>query len=283
MGVVQHVLNQSSDRIVPLVTAGRVFWLKRAAPARLGLAHHLQRAAAAILRIELLSFTAVTDGAASLAREARIIRKLEAKGARVPEVVLQGDDWIVLSDLGPSLEQQLKQAPSREAAVALAVNGAVALRRLHLAGAWHGFPLARNLAGPPQALGFIDFEEDPGRHMSPAQCRVRDFMLYLQSLGGCNTRHPGLTRAAAEAYLAVQPLSSRQVRTVRRIRWLCRAANPLGWALWPLRRKLGRDLRDALTLWHELRDLQPPAPPRFTGGPRPAVAGADRERNRWAV
>ena len=115
MGVVQHVLNQSSDRIVPLVTAGRVFWLKRAAPARLGLAHHLQRAAAAILRIELLSFTAVTDGAASLAREARIIRKLEAKGARVPEVVLQGDDWIVLSDLGPSLEQQLKQAPSREA------------------------------------------------------------------------------------------------------------------------------------------------------------------------
>jgi len=134
--------------------------------------------------------------------------------------------------------------------------GASALRKLHAVGGWHGFPLARNIVGEPDALGFIDFEEDPGAKMSSVQCRTRDLILYLHSLGGIETRFAGTMDAAINAYLKAGPLPVEQARHLRRVRRFCMGLSPLAWTLWSVRRKLGRDLRDGLVVWRALKDLR---------------------------
>ncbi len=255
--LIENTLRTTHQRVTPLRLDGRIYWLKRAASARLGWGHRLQRSLAAILPWpKLLSFTAVVDARGALHREARIIERLRKKGATVPEVVLRGPDWLLLSDLGLSLEQRLLAARTRSEVIALAQAGASALRKLHAAGGWHGFPLARNIVGQPGALGFIDFEEDPGAEMSPAQCRTRDFILYLQSLGGLETRFAGTMKAAIRAYMETGPLPAEQARLFRLARLFCVAISPLAWVLWPARRKLGRDLRDALAVWRALKDMR---------------------------
>lgn len=255
--LVESTLQTTRQRVIPLRWDGRVFWLKRAAPARLGWGHRLQRLLTAVLPWRgVLSFTAVVNARSALDREVRIIERLRAKGVLVPEVVLRGADWVLLSDLGMSLEQRLLGAETRSEIHALAKAGAAALRKLHASGGWHGFPLARNIVGLPNDPGFIDFEEDPAATMSPAQCRMRDFILYLHSLGGLETRYAGTLNAAIQAYLKPGSIPADQARLLRLACLFCAMVSPLAWLIWPVRRKLGRDLRDALAVWRALKDLR---------------------------
>lgn len=166
--------------------------MKRATPRKLKTIHRLQRVVAAIFPIRLLRFTVNTEGQASLDREVVIMDRLRARGARVPELAARGAGWIALTDLGLTLEDQLRTAANRSEAMALGTAGAEALLILHRRNGWHGNPQARNLAGRPDQIGFIDFEEDVGACLGRDASQIRDWLLFLSSLYCTEKRFPGL-------------------------------------------------------------------------------------------
>lgn len=235
------VLPIEPGRIFRLDIGGRTVWIKRAVVNKHRVWHRWQRCAATLLRSPLLAMTADTAGPSALAREARIIAALRAKGAAVPDVLLAEPEWLVLGDLGPSLDAQINQAQTRETAEMLVRSGAEALARLHTMGAWHGNPLTRNIAGPADRLAFLDFEEDPARHMSVAHCQTRDVLFYVFSVGRYAKRHPALQAVALRAYL-----KQAKPEVVARLHGVSRMLAPVAWGLRPVRRWAGRDVRQGV-------------------------------------
>lgn len=234
-------------RVYGLEWGGRRVWVKRAVAHKRRGWHRVQAAAAAVLRVDLLKVTNDTEGQAALEREAAIIEALRAKGARVPEVLGLGPGWLALGDLGESLRLVLNRAETREEVLGLAEAGAEALGVLHAAGGWHGNAQARNLTGPMEEVGFIDFEENPGKQLVAATCQARDVLLYLLSLEAYERKFPGVV---AEVASGMKGRASRLV--AKRLTMTRVLIAPLVWGVTPFARWLGRDARGAICLYDVL-------------------------------
>lgn len=240
---VSRALSENRARVVKVDCEGTVVWVKRAVRTKKRFGHRVQDMLARLLRIDLLRLTCDVTGRPALDREAAIIRALAAKGARVPEVIGVDDDWLAISDLGENLRRQMDRAGDVRELRDIALAAAYALRKLHAIDAWHGNPLVRNMAGPTDRIGFIDFEEDPAKHMDRASCRARDILLFLFSLAPFETRSPGLLREAALVVVQGQP-----DEVIAKLRFTRRLAAPLNRVLTPAKAVLGRDVRQAMSL-----------------------------------
>lgn len=110
--------------------------------------------------------------------EKRRLSDLASKGVRVPEVVAEGPDELLLSDLGETLAVRLRKTTEQQADVL--VRAAIeAIAAAHQRGAYLGQPQARNIAVDEQdRIGFLDFEEDPGEVMSIPLAQCRDWLLF---------------------------------------------------------------------------------------------------------
>lgn len=255
VNAVERALAGSRGRVVRMEFDGRVAWVKRAVTTKVKRTHRLQDALARLLRVDLMRFTCDVSGQATLEREAAIIRALAAKGVRVPEVLAIGPGWLAIGDLGESLRKQLDRAAGQGELRAIAFVAAHAVRRLHASDAWHGNPLVRNMAGDLDRVGFLDFEEDPAKHMGADSLRARDLLLFLFSLAPFERRAPGLLKEAAAIVLKGQPEAA-----VSKLRTIHRVFAPVAWMLSPFRRVLGRDVRTSLDL-HQALDLSKPGQP----------------------
>lgn len=241
---IERALAACPERVFPISWAGAQVWVKRAVVTKRVKWHLVQRAFAALMPFELLRPTYdELAGGAALRREASIIGALRRKGARVPEVLARSEDWIALSDVGTALDKQIYAAPDATAACALALAGVDALLQLHAAGAWHGNTQSRNLAGPPDRIGFIDFEEDVRARLSLDGCHTRDLLLYLFSLATAEKRHAGIMNAVATRM--VEGTSPRVRKRLFRVWAACFL--PMA-ALRPFGKWLGWDVRKALLL-----------------------------------
>nr|WP_253254129.1 serine/threonine protein phosphatase [Xanthomonas arboricola] len=107
--------------------------------------------------------------------EARRLGELQAQAVNVPRVVGCGQAALVLSDNGRSFASCLREADARDRLIALAV---AAIADAHRAGAYFGQPPPRNMRFDGQAVGFIDFEEDPLEVMDLAQAQARDWLVF---------------------------------------------------------------------------------------------------------
>jgi tRNA A-37 threonylcarbamoyl transferase component Bud32 len=116
-------------------------------------------------------------GDAARKTEARRLAELQAQGVNVPHVIGSGHASLVLGDNGRSFNTCLRQADDagRDALVSAAMQAIVAA---HAKGAYFGQPLPRNLTWDGQAIGFIDFEEDPLEVMDLAQAQARDWLMF---------------------------------------------------------------------------------------------------------
>lgn len=258
---VSALIGGRRERVFACEVEGRRVWIKRAITGKMLLGHRVQNLAAWLLRLELLRLTNDVAGGATLSREERVIRALAAKGARVPEVLARGEDYLVLSDLGPSLREQMRGAETPVQVKALALDAACALRRLHADGAWHGNPLVRNMAGEPERIGFLDFEEDPAAVMSVEACQARDVLLFLYSLAPFEKRVPGLMREVAGVVF-----EGRSEAVLAHLRMARRATAPVLVPLRLLRRGLGRDGRTALDVFATLDLVRRPFRPAVRWG-----------------
>lgn len=214
--------------------------------------HHVQRALSCLIPLKILRYTGDVGGVAALNLEVRIIERLRKRGVRVPRVLARGEDWIALEDIGQTLENRLREVESREEARRLCLIASWGLLRLHRQHGWHGNPQARNVTVADEAVGFIDFEEDVGARLGEKASQTRDWVLFLSSLNRAEKRFPGLTAWLVRSLASDLPEHSR--RSLLHVRLF---ATPFATLLMPFKRRLGRDVRQALTLWEATGEIDP--------------------------
>ncbi len=225
------------------------FWLKKAGP-RHGMARYRVLGLLAWLtRLQVLRPVPNLGGSAAIATEARRLHSLAALGLRVPEVLAQQPEGLLLRHLGrpgeatPSFdgEMQAASAAGPQAVLARWQEGLAALQTVHARGACLSQAFARNLVRCPDGvLGFIDFEDDPLASLPLALCQARDALCYVHSTA-LYLREAGALPAARAVWahwLAEQPaeLGALLATTAARLAWLRHL---------PQDRRWGRDLQRA--------------------------------------
>ncbi len=111
-------------------------------------------------------------------QEAARLRELSREGRRVPLVLFQNDECLVLSYVGQSFDEIVEHLSAAEK-ITLFERLVDDLAAWHVKGCWHGGAQLRNVT--EQADGFyrIDFEERHGYALSVAATRAYDVFLYF--------------------------------------------------------------------------------------------------------
>ena len=206
-------------------------WLKKAAAPRHGrLGYRLLALLAGALRLDVLTPVPNPGGAAAIATEARRLRQLRAAGLRVPAVLAEQPDGLLLSDLGgrpgATVLERLEGAAAVGPAALLAVwrEGLDAIAGVHARGQYLSQAFARNLVRCPDGVvGCLDFEDDPGATLGLAQCQARDWLSYLHSTAALiDAAAPHAAGAHWRAALdgAGDAVQGRLALAAARMRWL---------------------------------------------------------------
>lgn len=117
-------------------------------------------------------------GADAKSVERRRLAELKSHGARVPTVIGEGKDTLLLTDLGSTFASQLRQCHDNERRDAMVSRVANALAEVHGRGAYLGQAFPRNITLRGDEVGFIDFEDDPGDIMSVTEAQARDWVMF---------------------------------------------------------------------------------------------------------
>jgi len=119
--------------------------------------------------------------AGGLGHEAARLHALRKQGLRVPRLVLQTPDFLVMEYCGEDLAQRIKRSQGAERAALL---GRVVdeLAEFHRAGHWHGGAQLRNLTWHQGQIYRIDFEETAGLSISLELAQAYDILLAFHSL-----------------------------------------------------------------------------------------------------
>ncbi len=224
-------------------------WLKKAGPRHSMARYRVLGLLAWLTRLQVLRPVPNLGGSTAIATEARRLHSLAALGLRVPEVLAQQPEGLLLRHLGrpgeatPSFdgEMQAASAAGPQAVLARWQEGLAALQAVHARGACLSQAFARNLVRCPDGvLGFIDFEDDPLASLPLALCQARDALCYVHSTA-LYLREAGAlpgARAVWAHWLAEQPaaLGALLATTAQRLAWLRHL---------PQDRRWGRDLQRA--------------------------------------
>ncbi|WP_171016208.1 hypothetical protein [Ramlibacter sp. 2FC] len=230
-----------------LLPDGRTAWIKKAGPRHGRWRYWLMGALAGLLRLGVLRPVPNLGGEAAIAREAQRLRELWALGLRVPEVLAQQADGLLLADLGApgqaarSLGQEMDQAVAQGAAALLPLwqDGLDAIALVHARGSCLSQAFARNLVRCPDgAIGYIDFEDDPRLALSLAQCQARDWLSYLHATAVLLHEAGALPQAAALWRRRLDQMGP-EVRAELRL-----SAQRMAWMRrLPAQRRWGRDVQ----------------------------------------
>lgn len=217
------VMRAAGSHIRPVDWQGGAAWLKLAVPQPPAWRYRLLGVAARLLRQPAMQPVRPQGGVAGIRNEAARLAALARAGLRAPQLLAQGEGWLLVADLGPrTLESLIRHADAADR-LAHWRRGADYIRRTHQAGQYLSQAFARNLVWSPEAgLGAIDFEDDPASVMPLAQAQIRDWLPYLFSTAiFFEGRLPELS-AELRAILADEPAAVREgVRTaLRRTAWL---------------------------------------------------------------
>jgi len=172
---------------------------------------------------------------ALLAREGALLRGMAARGAPVPPILAQGDDYLVLADCGRVLTDHMDECqndPQRAARLMTSVGQALA--RLHDLGCTHGRPYIRDiLIGADGAVTFTDMERG-ARFDAGERFQCRDLAMMVLSVYG-RWIDPGRAEVflapLLTAYFAAAPAgrAARVAAWTRRWRWAVFLTAPARW------------------------------------------------------
>lgn len=181
-------------------------------------------------------------GRLRLYREVTHIRLLSRMGLCVPRVVAVGRDYIALSDIGETIETLLRPLPDAASRAPYLQAAASSLGILHRKGGWHGNAKLRNFTWDGRQAGMIDFEES-GSIWPLFYKQAKDvFML----IGSMHKFDPD------GALITLMLDSYRQQRCLMPLYVSACALLPLYLLLWPLRKVLGRDVRETVRTLGEI-------------------------------
>lgn len=171
-----------------------------------------------------------------LYREVTRIRALRGAGVYVPEIVSVGHDYIVLSDIGESLEALMRRHPLPAEATPYVQGAALALAAAHNKEQWHGNAKLRNFTRSEQGFGMIDFE-DPVSPLPLPYKRLKDVFMFCGSSYRFD-RSGTLIQVSLQAYRTQRRLNGTYVAALILL--------PLYLVLSLLNKGLGRDIQELL-------------------------------------
>lgn len=216
--------NDSTARVLKLDVDGKVVWVKRG-----GKDYHNP-----YQRLCALLFHRPKHGAHStFQKEAARINVIRSAGSLAPEVLEVGSDYIVLSDIGTSLQDTLRTA-SPEEREQLVLAGMRAIDQLHQHKGWHGNAALRNLTieNDTKRIGFIDFDFSPREYMPLLFKQPYDLWQYCYSTVRFDMSGHLCKLAFKEYSLA---------RNKYVVLAMCALLLPIALILSPFAHKLGRD------------------------------------------
>ena len=135
-------------------------------------------------------------GSEAIATEAARLRALAAHDIRAPRLLAESAGGLMFTHIGEhTLLHHIENSPKR---LDYWQQGLAAIERVHRNGQYLSQALARNIIVCNDGqIGFIDFEDDPGRYMPLERCQSRDYLCYLQSTAVWLQKHGLLGQAAA--------------------------------------------------------------------------------------
>lgn len=226
---IDAIIASSADRdqrVFRILCRGMHLWVKR------GSKDHVNRLQRAFGRFA--GSGRMGPARARLYREVTRIRALRRAGALVPCIACIGQDYVVLGDMGISVDAMVRAAPHSGEARAAIAGAAQAIARLHACRQWHGNAKLRNFTQSPAGTGMIDFE-DPTGLMPHFFRQVKDLFL----LCGSSFR---FDRAGSNARLILD--SYRGEHTLAPAMLAAILLLPLYVLLYPVRNHCGRDIRE---------------------------------------
>lgn len=176
-------LTRETRRVERVDLSFGAVWIKRYGTERPPVWTKAQTALSRLLGQPFLRPSPVLDGAGMIAREIRRIETFAAAGVPVPRVLYSSGSALVLSDAAPTITARLKALAATDPAAHddLLVACAAHLGALHAKGLCHGRPHPRDFFLAGEAIGFMDFEEEPEAAMPLATAQARDlWLLFLQ-------------------------------------------------------------------------------------------------------
>lgn len=184
---VEQVLAEAPRRVTRLVSGGgRTWWLKRVE--RLSLRLRLQKG----------------DPERAFEAERRGLKTLAAHSIPVPEIALEGADYVLLPDAGPTLQSLVEDTGGSPDAMAAFAAAGRALGLLHWAGLSHGRPAPRDICWDGTTARFIDLERfSPARRSGIWQ--ALDIVIFTQSCFARWPEDPRFLDTALEAYRVNAP------------------------------------------------------------------------------
>lgn len=223
-------MKNEEHTVICMDVLGRKAWLKVYVQGNRGFKLSVLDLAARKLGVPALRPPAHWGGAKACGIEQRRIEALAACGARVPEVLGQSANALLISDIGKTLKTLLHESdPSGQAP--LIERAAQALAQVHARGGYVGQPYARNLTVAEDGqIGFIDLEEDPLESMTLDQAQARDWLIFA---AGVSRYFAEPARGFADVIrpvLRTVPASTQAelARSVDRLRIVERIAQRLG-------------------------------------------------------
>ncbi len=158
-------------------------WIKRYGTERPPVWTKAQTALANLFRQPFLRPSPYLDSKGMIAREIRRIRAFAERGVPVPDVLYSSGSALVLSDVAPTVTARLDVLRDEDPVAHddLLVACAAHLGALHARRLCHGRPHPRDFFIAGEAIGFMDFEEEPEAAMPLATAQARDvWLLFLQ-------------------------------------------------------------------------------------------------------
>ncbi len=220
---------------------GRVFWVKRASAAKTRLWHVLQSIIAQVLRAGILRPTAGPGGPTALHAEAQRLRDFAAAGLRVPTILAEAEDFLILSDIGPAVAELLRDDPDPVRRYSLMEHAILTLAALHAGGRAHGRPYLRDMTWADGQIGFLDLEENPQSVMPLHQAQARDVWIFLCAAA----RHTD--DAGMDALFRAYTRRHRDPAQMESLHRLIRLLHPPARLLTHLgQKRVGRDVRQAV-------------------------------------
>lgn len=256
-------LTLRTNRVERVELSFGAVWIKRYGTERPPVWTKAQTALAALFGQPFLRPSPVLDSKGMIAREIRRIETFAQAGVPVPDVLYSSGSALVLSDVAPTVTARLQTLAKTDPAGHddLLVACAAHLGALHAKGLCHGRPHPRDFFIAGDAIGFMDFEEEPEAAMPLATAQARDlWLLFLQLADRAMMGRETVDRAFA-AWRAAAP-EGIEGELAKMLRLLSKFLSPtrlIG------RVHMGSDLRRFLAATGYLSDV-------LLNAPRPADA-----------
>lgn len=222
------------------LTCGTV-WIKRHGDKGRRLIVAVQNAVARLLQLPFMRPSPAETAEGMVKRDLRRIASFSQADVPTAAVLYSSGGAIVLSDIAPTVHQQLKSLRNNDPAAhdRLLVFCCAELGRLHAGGLCHGRPYPRDMFIKDHRLGFIDFEEEPEAVMPMETAQARDlWLLFLQLSDRAADRRMTQEQAYQEWASAAPKAAIAELREITRsmgrFLWLARLIG---------RFHMGRDLR----------------------------------------